>query len=147
MHWYRYLCPPVNHVKVVWFVVGFYGGELKRSFRRRHSATVCSSCYRCWWYGYWVPLLLLLPRLLYELFSGQPLPDVTKGEGVLFGKLQYLVYVENSYLCRVRCVSPWQVGGTYCDSMARKRRRSIVLLDLRAIFEEIWHLGKKVYIA
>lgn len=52
-----------------------------------------------------MPLLLLLPRLLYELFSGQPLPDVTKGEGVLFGKLQYLVYVENSYLCRVRCVS------------------------------------------
>lgn len=33
------------------------------------------------------------------------MPDVTKGEGVLFGKLQYLVYVENSYLCRVRCVS------------------------------------------
>lgn len=43
VHWYRYLCLPVNHVKVVWFVVGFYGGELKRSFRHRHSRTVTVS--------------------------------------------------------------------------------------------------------
>lgn len=44
VHWYRYLCQPVNHVKVVWFVVGFYGGELKRSFRHRHSAIAAVLC-------------------------------------------------------------------------------------------------------
>ena len=40
VHWYQYLCLPVNHVKVVWFVVGFYRGELKRSFCHIHSRTV-----------------------------------------------------------------------------------------------------------
>lgn len=58
--------------------------------------------------------VLLLSRLLYELFSGQALRDVTKwGEGELFGKLQYPVYVIKFVACR-RLMRVIVVDGITC---------------------------------
>lgn len=94
VHWYRYLCPTVNHVKVVWFVVGFYGGELKRSFCHSHSQTSSEqfSSYSCFYYRCVVIWIILLT----STFEGR---EVEGGEetresrmevkGELFAKLAY----------------------------------------------------------
>lgn len=121
VHWYRYLCPPVNHVKVVWFVVGFYGGELKRSFRHRHSPTVT--------------VLAGAATGAYELFCRQAFRPRRAGDE-LFVKLACLVYAgEFAFLTRQR-----QAGRPFFLPVPAKSSNRTCAVDGR----DIW-IAKSVF--